>query len=81
MPPKNSLLKAASRFVDSCAIPGHPMIENVWRDRIKVADVMIAPKSISVKRFAMTLKTKDCAEQRGKLSVTLYNFIRGRKRS
>lgn len=27
--------------VDSCAIPGHPMIENIWRDRIPLADVVV----------------------------------------
>ena len=48
-------------FVDSCAIPGHPMIENIWRDRIKVADVMIAPNSIGVKRFAMTVEGRKIA--------------------
>ena len=39
------------RLVDSCAIPGHPMIERIWRDRIAMADVLVAPAHISKARF------------------------------
>lgn len=39
-------------LADSCAIPGHPMIDNIWRGRLAVADVMIA--SSRVPRFAFT---------------------------
>jgi CelD/BcsL family acetyltransferase involved in cellulose biosynthesis len=68
-------------LVDSCAIPGHPMIENIWRDRIKVADVMIAPNSIGVKRFAMTLKAERLRRGARKMASDIYNFMRGRRRS
>ena len=27
---------------DSCAVPGHPMIDNIWRDRVPLADMLIA---------------------------------------
>ncbi len=30
---------------DSCAIPNHPMIDRVWRDKIELADVMVAVAS------------------------------------
>jgi CelD/BcsL family acetyltransferase involved in cellulose biosynthesis len=68
-------------FVDSCAIPGHPMIENIWRDRIKVSDVMIAPNSIGVKRFAFTLKVEKMRRAARVLARDAYNALRGRKRS
>ncbi len=68
-------------LVDSCAIPGHPMIENIWRDRIKVADVMIAPNSIGVKRFAITLKAERLRRAARKIARDTYNFLRGQKRS
>lgn len=29
-------------FVDSCAIPNHPMIDHMWRGRLRVGDVMLA---------------------------------------
>ena len=68
-------------LVDSCAIPGHPMIENIWRDRCKVADVMIAPHSVGVKRFALTLRAERWRRAAGKFARDTYNFLRGRKRS
>jgi CelD/BcsL family acetyltransferase involved in cellulose biosynthesis len=42
------------KFADSCAIPNHPMIDNIWRDRIEVADVLLAPKHVSAIRFKTT---------------------------
>jgi len=32
------------KFVDSTALPGHPMIDHVWRERRRVGDVMIATR-------------------------------------
>jgi CelD/BcsL family acetyltransferase involved in cellulose biosynthesis len=29
------------RFVDSCAVPDHPLMDHLWRDRLAMADVMI----------------------------------------
>ncbi|NGP16640.1 GNAT family N-acetyltransferase [Devosia aurantiaca] len=31
-------------FVDSCALPGHPMIDHVWRERRRVGNVLIATR-------------------------------------
>jgi CelD/BcsL family acetyltransferase involved in cellulose biosynthesis len=28
-------------FVDSCAVPDHPLMDHLWRDRLAIADVMI----------------------------------------
>ncbi len=28
--------------IDSCAVPGHPMIDRLWRDRIRLCDVAVA---------------------------------------
>ena len=39
--------------VDSCAIPDHPMINNIWRDRIALCDVMIGPPGMSPRLSAM----------------------------
>jgi CelD/BcsL family acetyltransferase involved in cellulose biosynthesis len=30
-------------FVDSCATPDHPMIDHIWRERLDMADWLIAP--------------------------------------
>lgn len=34
-------------LADSCAEPGHPMIDNVWRGRIAIADVLIGTPGAS----------------------------------
>jgi CelD/BcsL family acetyltransferase involved in cellulose biosynthesis len=39
--------------VDSSAIPDHPMIDRIWRNRITMADVMVAPASVSPLRFKL----------------------------
>ena len=68
------------KLIDSCAVPGHPMIENIWRDRIEMADVMI-PKSISATRFALTVNTENLRRNlRGKLR-DIYYHLKGKKRS
>ena len=38
-------------LVDSCAIPDHPMIDNIWRDRIAMADVLIGTPNMPSARF------------------------------
>ncbi len=30
------------RFANSCAVPDHPLMDHLWRDRLAVADVMIS---------------------------------------
>jgi CelD/BcsL family acetyltransferase involved in cellulose biosynthesis len=32
------------RFADSCAVPGHPLMDHLWHDRLAMADVMIAAR-------------------------------------
>jgi CelD/BcsL family acetyltransferase involved in cellulose biosynthesis len=35
------LAEETIRFVDSCAVPDHPLMDRLWRDRLVMADVMI----------------------------------------
>jgi Acetyltransferase (GNAT) domain len=39
---ENLLAELAPLRVDSCAIPGHPMIDHVWRERLALSDRLIA---------------------------------------
>jgi CelD/BcsL family acetyltransferase involved in cellulose biosynthesis len=39
------------KLMDSCAIPGHPMIDRIWRDRIEMVDVLVAPTRVSALQF------------------------------
>lgn len=68
-------------LVDSCAIPGHPMMENVWRDRIEVADVIIASKSISARRFSLTVNSEKLRRTARGIARDTYYYLRGIKRS
>jgi CelD/BcsL family acetyltransferase involved in cellulose biosynthesis len=67
--------------VDSCAIPGHPMIENIWRDRMDMADVMIAPKSVSAAHFKVIVQLERLRRATRTMARDTVNFIRGRHRS
>lgn len=43
-------------LIDSCAIPGHPLIDHMWRDRVKMADVLVSSAGTSETAFkAMVL--------------------------
>ena len=68
-------------LVDSCAIPGHPMIENIWRDRIEMADVLIAPKSVTAKRFARTVAAEKLRRSVRGFARDTYYRLKGKKRS
>jgi CelD/BcsL family acetyltransferase involved in cellulose biosynthesis len=45
--------------VDSCATADHPMIDHLWRERLALADLMIAPsgETLAQFRFARHLET------------------------
>ncbi len=68
-------------LVDSCAIPGHPMIEHIWRDRLQVANVMVAPKSIGQQRFAATVTSEKLYGNVRSFVRDAYYFLKGKKRS
>lgn len=63
--------------VDSCAIPGHRMIESVWHERISVADVMIG---LTPGRTPGYLATRAAEMLRRDLRARIkriYNRLRG----
>jgi hypothetical protein len=68
-------------LVDSCAIPGHPMIDNIWRDRIAMADVVVAHPGFSRAAFAATAMAER-ARRLGHAALRgLRNRMTGRHRS
>jgi CelD/BcsL family acetyltransferase involved in cellulose biosynthesis len=38
---------------DSCATADHPMIDHIWRERLALADLLIAPSSTAMKQFRL----------------------------
>ena len=62
-------------FADSCAMPGHPMIDHIWRERLDIADWLIAPAPGTA--FALARRLEGARRQAVSLARTLRNRIRG----
>ena len=43
-------------FTDSCAIPDHPMIDRLWRERRVVADLLLAPSNPPDRSFRAAVR-------------------------
>ncbi len=67
--------------VDSCAVPGHPMIDHLWRGRLTVADVMVAPSTLGASRFAATVAAERLRRRMRGRARDLFNSFTGRHRS
>ncbi|MFO0991349.1 MAG: GNAT family N-acetyltransferase [Hyphomicrobiales bacterium] len=67
-------------LADSCAVPGHPMIDNIWRDRIAMADVLIGTPNMPSARFkAMTAAEMFRRHSRNAAKDVYHRFIRRQK--
>ena len=69
------------KLVDSCAIPGHPMIDRIWRDRIDMVDVLVAPDQVSQLQFATTLALLKLQARLRDAAKFLFYRITKRKKS
>ena len=67
--------------VDSCAIPDHPMIDHIWRGRLAVADVLMAPGSMSGLRFTANLAAERARRRLRGLAKDMFYKLTGRHRS
>ena len=69
------------KLVDSSAIPGHPMIERIWRERIELATVCIGPASINKIIFQRIVRLEQQWLYWRSLARDFYYKLRGEKRS
>ena len=46
---------ASLAHIDSCATQDHPMIDHLWRERIELADLLIAPDARANRAFALAV--------------------------
>lgn len=69
------------KLIDSCAIPGHPMIDRIWRDRIDIADVLVAPARVSRLRFATTVAALLGHARLRETAKSIFYRLTKRKRS
>lgn len=68
-------------LVDSCAIPGHPMISNIWRERIALADVMIQGPGLSSVAFRLLVEAEKSRRAARRFAKTLFYRVMRRKES
>ncbi len=69
------------KLVDSCAIPGHPMIDRIWRDRINMVDVLVAPAQVSHLHFVTTVALLKLHVRLREAAKSLFYRISKRKKS
>ncbi|MDP8997603.1 MAG: GNAT family N-acetyltransferase [Pseudomonadota bacterium] len=68
-------------LVDSCAIPDHPMINRIWRDRIGIGDVLVAPAHYPAWKFnKLFIGLSGYIKLRG-LAKKIYLTLTRRKKS
>jgi len=68
-------------LVDSCAIPNHPMINNIWRDRLALCDVMIKGPQLSSISFDLLRKAETTRRRLRSSAKALVYRITGRQKS
>ncbi len=75
---KDLLTRPGITCVDSSAIPDHPMINRIWRDRLAMCDLLVATPGTSRTAFrliAAAEKTKRAARHRAKAAY--HRFLKG----
>jgi CelD/BcsL family acetyltransferase involved in cellulose biosynthesis len=69
------------RQVDSSAIPNHPLIDRIWRDRLSMVTVFVASSNVSALRFKVILATVKLKMKSRALLRDSYYKIKGGTRS
>jgi len=75
------LAEEGLKLVDSCAIPNHPMIDNIWRDRVAMADVMVASANVAQWRFELTVRAERLRRAARSTARDLFYTLTRRHRS
>jgi hypothetical protein len=70
---KQAMTNTPLGFVDSCAVPGHRMIERLWTGRVRMGDLVIA-----LKPAAANAITREKARRRTRaIAKHFYYSMRG----
>ncbi len=67
--------------VDSSAIPNHPMIDRIWRDRLAMVSVFVAPATVSATKFKLIVGVEKLRLHSRGLLRDIYYKLKGAKRS
>jgi CelD/BcsL family acetyltransferase involved in cellulose biosynthesis len=63
--------------IDSCATPDHPMIDHLWRDRLQLADQLIALGPEAHRRFMLASGLEGVRRVAFGAVKWAHNFVRG----
>ncbi len=71
------LAEGGITLADSCAKPDHPMISNIWRDRITMADLLIGTPNMPSARFKAMMAAELFRRRTRNAAKDAYNrFVR-----
>ncbi len=68
-------------FADSNAIPGHPMIERLWRDRLVLVDILVAPTKMSPAYFRLVGAYENFRRDMRQKLKSVYYRVKGERPS
>ena len=69
------------RSVDSSAIPNHPLIDRIWRDRLPMISVFVASAKVSKLKFNFTVMLARQKLKWRNIARDLYYKVKGKRRS
>lgn len=75
------LAEEGVQLTDSAAIPDHPMINHIWRDRVSITDMLISMATHHTRIFALHAFLERRQRQARELAKTLYYRLRHRSRT
>jgi hypothetical protein len=70
------LVRPGLALADSCAVPGHPMIDNIRRDRVPLADMLIAAPGTPPPLFAAIAAAERIRRPLRATAKSLYHQLR-----
>ncbi len=73
--------EGAITHIDSSAIPNHPMIDSLWRDRVAMADVLVASSEIPGPVFWFLCGAEILHRRLRATAANLYYSMTGKHRS
>lgn len=63
-------------FVNSCAIPNHPMIDHLWPDRIEMADMLISIQGRTGRRFQFAASLEGIRRKVRSIAKAAYHMLK-----
>lgn len=67
------------QLTDSSAIPDHPMINHIWRDRVCIADTMISTQMHHTRNFTLHAFLEGCQRRVRTLAKTIFYSLKRRR--